>query len=202
MSGAERREGILVVARRLFAQQGYHGTSTAEIAAAAGCSEAVLYRHFPSKQALFAAVLVRSAAQMQGHLRRALAEHVDDPLSALATAFARTAADPDAPDHLRLRSLAVAVIEEPEIRVTLDALHRGSRDLLVAAARASQASGHARADVPPEHLAQLFSGLGFMAAFACALGGPDQLGRIASVAESFLTLARPARTSTTVPEDP
>jgi len=196
MAGAERREAILGVARRLFARQGYHGTSTGEIARAAGCSEAVLYRHFPSKQALFAAVLVRSAGQMRRHLEEALAEGGDDPLGGLGQAFATLAADPDVPEHLRLRSLAVTMVDEPEIRETLEELHRGFRRLLTEAARTSQRNGHVRADVRPDHVGQLFSCIGFKAAFNLALGGAAELARLTPVAATLLDLLRPPPTAT------
>jgi AcrR family transcriptional regulator len=47
----------LAAARRVFAQAGYDGAKTLQIARAAGVSEALVYRHFPSKQALYRAVL-------------------------------------------------------------------------------------------------------------------------------------------------
>jgi AcrR family transcriptional regulator len=53
------RERILTAARRLFAEQGYMGTSVGEIESAAGLSprSGALYKHFPSKQAVLAAVI-------------------------------------------------------------------------------------------------------------------------------------------------
>jgi AcrR family transcriptional regulator len=45
---ATRREQILEVSTRLFAQQGYSGTTTRQLALAAGVNEALLFRHFPS----------------------------------------------------------------------------------------------------------------------------------------------------------
>jgi AcrR family transcriptional regulator len=55
------RERILLAARRLFAEQGYKGTSVGEIEAAAGLSPraGALYKHFPSKQAVLAAVIAQ-----------------------------------------------------------------------------------------------------------------------------------------------
>ena len=53
MTGAQRRQRILDVAAELFAARGYHSTSVAEIAAAAGITKPVLYDHFASKQQLF-----------------------------------------------------------------------------------------------------------------------------------------------------
>lgn len=54
LTADQRRAGILLAARKAFAQRGFHGAGTSEIATAAGCSEPMIYKHFPSKQALFA----------------------------------------------------------------------------------------------------------------------------------------------------
>lgn len=53
MSAEERRRSILAAAVPLFAQRGFKGTTTKEVARAAGVSEALLYRHFPNKEALY-----------------------------------------------------------------------------------------------------------------------------------------------------
>lgn len=58
MSHDERRAAIIKVARRLFAKAGFHGTTTRELAAEAGISEALLFKHFPDKESLFSAMLV------------------------------------------------------------------------------------------------------------------------------------------------
>ncbi|MDZ4695927.1 MAG: helix-turn-helix domain-containing protein [Deltaproteobacteria bacterium] len=55
MDAAERRTAIVQAAMPLFARQGLSGVTTREIASAAGVSEALLYRHFDSKEALFEA---------------------------------------------------------------------------------------------------------------------------------------------------
>jgi AcrR family transcriptional regulator len=46
------RQELLDAARKLFAERGFHGTSTVDIAAAAGVTERTLFRHFPSKISL------------------------------------------------------------------------------------------------------------------------------------------------------
>ena len=56
MAAEARREDILVASLELFARQGRHGVTTRAIAEAAGVSEALLYRHFPSKEHLFSEV--------------------------------------------------------------------------------------------------------------------------------------------------
>jgi TetR/AcrR family transcriptional regulator len=57
MTAADRRSQLLDAALELFSRKGFGGTTTREIAAAAGVTEAIIFRHFPSKQALYTAVL-------------------------------------------------------------------------------------------------------------------------------------------------
>lgn len=53
MTAQKRKEAILRAAAPVIARAGLHGTSVRDIAEAAGVSEALLYKHFPSKQALY-----------------------------------------------------------------------------------------------------------------------------------------------------
>ncbi len=53
----DRKALILANARAIFAQSGYEAARTQEIAKRSGVSEALMYRHFPSKEALYRAVL-------------------------------------------------------------------------------------------------------------------------------------------------
>ena len=57
MSAAERQRQLLEVALNAFSRRGFKGTTTKEIASAAGVAEAVIFQHFPSKEALYSAVL-------------------------------------------------------------------------------------------------------------------------------------------------
>ena len=57
MKGDARREQILATAVNLFSRNGFRGTTTKEIALAAGVSEAMVFRHFANKEALYAAIL-------------------------------------------------------------------------------------------------------------------------------------------------
>lgn len=57
MAAEDRRKQIVVVARHLFSQKGFDGTTTKEIAQRAGVSEAIIFRHFATKQDLYAAIL-------------------------------------------------------------------------------------------------------------------------------------------------
>src|SRR3954454_23576965 len=59
MSGKERREQLLDVGRKLFAEKGFEGTSVEEIAATAQVSKPVVYEHFGGKEGLYAVVVDR-----------------------------------------------------------------------------------------------------------------------------------------------
>ena len=57
MSGEDRRRQLLDIAIDLFSKRGFRGTTTKEIALAAGVTEAIIFRHFATKQDLYAAIL-------------------------------------------------------------------------------------------------------------------------------------------------
>jgi AcrR family transcriptional regulator len=59
MTGKERREQLLDIGRRLFAERGIDGTSIEEIAAQADVSKPVVYEHFGGKEGLYAVVVDR-----------------------------------------------------------------------------------------------------------------------------------------------
>ena len=75
MAAEDRRQQILDVAVRLFSQKGFRGTTTKEIALAAGVNEAIIYRHFATKSDLYAAIIDQKAgtAEIAG-LQSALEE--------------------------------------------------------------------------------------------------------------------------------
>ena len=66
MPGEDRRKQLLRVAVESFARNGFSGTKTKDIAAAAGVSEAILFRHFASKEDLYHAILDEKEATMGG----------------------------------------------------------------------------------------------------------------------------------------
>jgi TetR/AcrR family transcriptional regulator len=82
MPGEDRRRQLLRVAIDSFARNGFSGTKTKDIAAAAGVSEAILFRHFVSKEDLYHAILDEKEATMGGERWFAemneLAERRDD----------------------------------------------------------------------------------------------------------------------------
>jgi len=66
LSAEERKNQIVEVATSLFAKKGFKGTTTREIAARAGISEAVIFRHFSKKEALYTAIINRKCGDKDG----------------------------------------------------------------------------------------------------------------------------------------
>ncbi len=58
MPSADRRTAIITAARRIFVEKGFERTTTRSLAEAAGVSEALLFKHFPNKEALYSAIQV------------------------------------------------------------------------------------------------------------------------------------------------
>jgi TetR/AcrR family transcriptional regulator len=59
LSAGKRREQLIQVAVDLFSRKGFKGTTTREIAAAAGVTEAIIFRHFATKEQLYTAIIDR-----------------------------------------------------------------------------------------------------------------------------------------------
>lgn len=72
MTGQQRREQLLDVGRRLFAEKGYEGTSVEEIAATAQVSKPVVYEHFGGKEGLYAVVVDREIQSLLDSITRSL----------------------------------------------------------------------------------------------------------------------------------
>ena len=121
LSAEDRRAAIIAAARTLFARNGFRGTGTSEIAAAAGCSEPVIYKHFASKHALFAAVLEDSTRIMR-EPSRPRADGEGDLFDAYLRFVRGPLGDPKVAELSRLRYLALTLTAEPEIRAVAVAM--------------------------------------------------------------------------------
>jgi AcrR family transcriptional regulator len=190
----ERRRNILDAARQIFAQRGYHGAGIAEIAAKCGCSEPNLYRHFPSKQALFAAVLLDAAELVRARVDPIFAES-DNPLAAFSEVAKIASTDELFIEILSLRTLATSLVSEPEIRdalaQTLREMHARITDLMAR----SREQGLLRADVDPAEAAWLWLGISFQVGYRRAVFGttsPCGAPKTAAALIALLTADRPA----------
>ncbi len=90
MTGPQRRQQLIEVGRRLFAERGFEGTTVEEIAATAGVSKPVLYEHFGGKEGLYAVVVDREIQALLGQMTEALTKegaHARSLLEAAAMAL-------------------------------------------------------------------------------------------------------------------
>jgi AcrR family transcriptional regulator len=72
MTGAQRREQLIEIGRRLFAEKGFEGTTVEEIAATAEVSKPVIYEHFGGKEGLYAVVVDREIQKLLSAVTEAL----------------------------------------------------------------------------------------------------------------------------------
>jgi AcrR family transcriptional regulator len=82
--GRATRGQLIDVATRLFAEQGYEGTSIEAVLAAAGVSRGALYHHFAGKEALFEAVVSAATDRVTAELTEAISG-CSDPVDAVRT---------------------------------------------------------------------------------------------------------------------
>lgn len=75
MTGEERRQQLLDVARSLFAEKGFDGASVEEIAHRANVSKPVVYEHFGGKEGVYAVVVDREMHYLLSSMTSALAEN-------------------------------------------------------------------------------------------------------------------------------
>lgn len=112
----ERRAALLDCACAVFSRGSYRGTTTAELASAAGVSEPILYRHFASKRALYLACHEETWRQVRTLWDEAVAREPDPALwvSAMGRAFLEADEPRAVLSSLWVHALAEAS-EEPEV---------------------------------------------------------------------------------------
>jgi AcrR family transcriptional regulator len=123
-SADERREVILREGMRCFAAHGFNGTTTREVAAQVGITEAALYRYYPSKESLYSAIIARKIDTPP--LVESLAEDAarrDDV--AVFTGIARGVLERGARDPEFVRILFYTALESHELAAPLFASHVG-----------------------------------------------------------------------------
>jgi AcrR family transcriptional regulator len=96
-SSFERQASLISAAASLFATNGFTGTTTKQIAKAAGVSEALLFKHFRTKRALYTAILAEKAqySGLREAVEEAAANREDERFFTLLASYRiRKGADP------------------------------------------------------------------------------------------------------------
>jgi TetR/AcrR family transcriptional regulator, mexJK operon transcriptional repressor len=103
---AEKREAILAAARPIFLREGWSGASLERVAAESGISKMTIYRHFRSKEELFAALITSVCRYMRAEVEQApvqsMKSSLEDRLRAEALAFTAELVQPEALGIYRL----------------------------------------------------------------------------------------------------
>lgn len=113
MSSDQRRKAIVDAAVRLFAQNGFRGTTTRQIAQAVGVSEPVLYMHFQTKRELYRAIIESMAQGSVQSVCQAISQSAPDEVvfqNLAEEIFAWHVSDP-----ARLRLLLFSALEGHEL---------------------------------------------------------------------------------------
>lgn len=114
MSAEERRRSVLEVAVVEFAARGFEGTSTEDVARRAGISQPYLFRLFPTKKALFVALVERGFARLAEALKAGAGEATgEEALKAMGEVYEVLLHDPTL---LLLQLHAYAACSDREIR--------------------------------------------------------------------------------------
>src|SRR5260370_14052659 len=114
MRARERGEMVLEAALAEFAAHGLAGTSTEDVAGRAGISQPYLFRLFPTKKALFLALVERCFRRVEDAFTAAAADRTgDEALAAMAEAYEHLLDDRTL---LLLQMQAYAACDDPEIR--------------------------------------------------------------------------------------
>jgi len=118
MTSDLRRELILTAAKRCFARHGFAGTTTKSVAAAASISEGLLFKHFPTKSALYAEILAEECEADPGLHELLDLEPSTRTLVTLVRGMVRhflnTAEDPDQQEAQRLRLMVSSQLDDGE----------------------------------------------------------------------------------------
>jgi AcrR family transcriptional regulator len=172
MRAPERRRQLLEVAARVFAHRGYRGATTAELAAEAGVTEPILYRHFESKLDLFVTLIDEVGTEVIAAWQRTL-EPLDDPRDRLHALLAGNPAT-----HARgrgvYRVIFQAMTELNGDRDIAEAIHRHLTRLhafLRAEVGLLQESGVVRSDESPAALAALLINVAIGYGMVSPIGG-------------------------------
>src|SRR6185436_2289248 len=193
----ERREAILAEGLRCFAARGFSGTTTREVAAGVGITEAALYRYFPSKESLYSAIIARKIE------RPSLVDLVADDAArgddlAVFTGIARGVLERGASDPEFVRIMFFTALESHELAAPLFASHVGPlREFVTGYVRRRIAEGAFR-PIDPVLGARAFLGMIRDHLIVCVVHDPAEAERqpieavVSTFVELFLTGIRSA----------
>ena len=172
LSAEARRASLLESACAVFSAGSYRGTTTAELAAAAGVSEPILYRHFASKRELYLASLEECWRRLRAAWEEAVAAEPDPGLwlAAMGRTFLESEQHRPLISNLWVQALAEAT-EDPEIARFMRGHMHEVHAFIAGVIRRAQEAGGVPADRDSGAEAWIFYSLGLLSMADHALGG-------------------------------
>jgi len=148
MTGDLRRQLILGAAKRCFARNGFAGTTTKSVAAAASISEGLLFKHFPTKSALYAEILAEECeADPAMHWLLGLEPSTETLvvlIRAMAHHFLHASDIPDQEEAQRLRLMISSQLDDGEFaRLIYGKIADWFSSVFTASLERAVAAGHA-----------------------------------------------------------
>jgi AcrR family transcriptional regulator len=150
-----RRAQILEAAVRLFAQYGYDGTSTRQIAQAVHITEGLIFHYFPTKADLLAAILETHHVFL-GALRSTLSSEYDQPAALLLPQIAREWLLTLRHEEAFTSVLLATAQTNPQVGAMLQQVIQQGIGLIATYLKERVQAGELRADLPLETSAHLF----------------------------------------------
>lgn len=180
LPAAERRSAIVAAALDVFGSGSYTGSTTAEIARAAGVSEPIIYRHFPSKRDLWFACLDEAWRDLRLAIEaKAASIRTTGALADVDTEKRSPWSNPLLP-NLWVQGVTEAADDEV-IQRHVRAHVREVHDFVAGMMRDHQAAGAIPADRDPDAEAWIFLAGGLLRSFADRLGGVLGTGEFAAI---------------------
>ncbi|HZE37222.1 MAG TPA: TetR/AcrR family transcriptional regulator [Stackebrandtia sp.] len=177
----ERREQILAAATRAFARGGYAAIGLDDVAAEAGISRVILYRHFDSKKDLYHSVLDRAGDRISAHI-----DTTDYGPATLPALLAAATADPDG-----FKLLFRYAAREPEFRDRADRFN--AQAISIAHHQLTRYIEDPAWVRWAAQLAPMFTGEAIVAWLDAGMPDPDTAqARIAAVLDALIEAARGA----------
>ena len=158
--GQERREQILKCSIEVFARSNFQRARVADIAASAGISEAMVYKHFASKKSLFIEVLHHMSERLMFRLEEEVKKE-QDPLQAIRQrlkVFSNPTVNP--PEEVRVRSKAISEIDDRDIADRLHKDHETFMRFIGSVIVRGMEQGRVRKDLDVETMVLLLDAVG------------------------------------------
>ena len=162
LAAKERRKQILKCAVRVFARSNYRRAKTADIAAEAGISEAMIYKHFPSKKSIFMEILEHMSERILIFWQEEVdkEQEVPEALRNMGIIYYRRMIKH--PDELKVQFQAISETDDKEIGTQLHSDHKNYMRFIRGVLQRGIEQGSIRKDIDVDAVVLLINGAGIL----------------------------------------